>query len=294
MKVFLTGATGYIGSAVTERLAAFGDAVSGLARSEESARKLERLGAAVVRGDLRDAPVIETAARQADAAIHLGFEFSTDAEAVDRAAVEALIRGMRASGKPLIYTSGIWVLGDTAGAEADENTPLNPAAAVVWRPGHELLVLLAELVRVIVIRPAMVYGRGGGFAAGFARAAMEGGVAQYVGAGENRWPFVHVDDLADLYVLALQAPAGSVYFASAGPALPVREVARAAAGDRPAEAIPLEQARRAMGPMADALVMDQAVSSRKAMRELGWNPKAKGVLEELRLFRGQATKPQNS
>ncbi len=285
MKVFVTGATGYIGSAVTERLAAFGHTVAGLARSEESARKFERLGAAVVRGDLRDARVIEAAARQAEAAIHLGFEFSSDAERVDLAAVEALIRGLRHSGKPLIYTSGIWVLGNTGGAEADENSPLNPAAVVAWRPGHERMVLKAAGVRGVVIRPAMVYGRGGGFAAGFARAAVERGAAQYVGNGGNRWPFVHVDDLADLYVLALQAPAGSVYFASAGPALPVREVARTAAGDAQADAIPLEEARRTMGPMADALVMDQAVSSRKAMRELGWNPKAKGVLEELTEFR---------
>jgi nucleoside-diphosphate-sugar epimerase len=114
------------------------------------------------------------------------------------------------------------------------------------------------------------------------RQARERRVIRIVGTGENRWPFVHVDDLADLYVLALSAAGGSLYFASAGPSIPVKEVALAAAHGATVESIPIEQARRALGPVADALVLDQIISSRKAVRELGWSPKRQPVIEELR------------
>jgi nucleoside-diphosphate-sugar epimerase len=127
----------------------------------------------------------------------------------------------------------------------------------------------------------MVYGRGGGFTGGFARAAREHGVVRYVGSGDNRWPFVHVNDVADFYVLALQARGGSLYFLSDGPSVPVKAVAEAAAHGANVESIPLEEARRSMGIMADALVLDQVVSSRKAARELAWKPRGKPVLDEL-------------
>lgn len=279
MRLFVTGASGYIGSAVTEKLIGAGHRVAGLARSDASAQKLEKAGASAVRGDLRDVSVIERAARESEGVVHLGMEFNANAPALDRGAVDAILAGLHGSGKPFLYTSGIWVMGDTAGRVADESTPVNPTPVVAWRPAHENLVLHAQGVRGIVIRPAMVYGRGGGFAAAFADTKK--GLVQYVGTGENRWPFVHVDDLADLYVRALGAPAGSLYFASAGPSVPVREVARSAAHGARVEAIPLAEARKTMGPLADALALDQLISARKAERELGWTPRAKSVLEEL-------------
>lgn len=280
MQLFVTGASGYIGSAVTEKLTGAGHRVTGLARSDASVRKLEKAGAAVVRGDLRDVSAIEKAARESEGVIHLAMELNADAPALDRGAVHAILGGLRGSGKPFLYTSGIWVLGDTAGHVADESTPLSPTPLVAWRPVHENLVLRAEGLRGIVIRPAMVYGRGGGFVASFTEAAKKG-LVQFVGSGENRWPFVHVDDLADLYLRALGAPAGSLYFASAGPSVSVRALAQGAARGARAEAIPLEEARKTMGPLADALTLDQLVSARKAERELGWIPRAKPVLEEL-------------
>ncbi|MBZ5729237.1 MAG: NAD-dependent epimerase/dehydratase family protein [Acidobacteriia bacterium] len=283
MRVFVTGATGYIGAVVTEKLCAAGHEVAGLARSDESARKLERLGAEAVAGDLRDSGAVAAGARRADAAIHLAMEPSADAPRLDRAAVDAILAGL-GSAAPFLYTSGIWVMGSTGGHVADEGTPVNPTPFVAWRPGHEDLVLHATSVRGIVIRPAMVYGRGGGFPGDFARQAKDHGVVRYVGSGKNRWPFVHVDDLADLYILALAAGAGSLYFASAGPSLPVKDVAHAAAaaaaGAR-VEAIPLDIARRTLGPMADALTLDQLVSAQKAVRELGWNPQGRSLVEEL-------------
>ena len=283
MKVFVTGASGYIGTAVCAKLRDFGHQVIGLARSLASARKLEDAGAQAVHGDMRDLPLVARAARESDAVIHLAQEYSADTAQLDRRIAETVLEEFRLTGRPFLYTSGVWVMGDTGGEEADETTPIHPIPLVAWRPAHEQLVLEAQGPRGIVIRPAMVYGRGGGFAGDFQRQARQQGVVRHVGAGDNRWPLVHVDDLAGLYVLALQAPAGSLYFASAGPSMRVQDVARAAAAPCGArvEAIPVEEARRAMGLIADALTLDQLISSRKAMRELGWTPQAKSVLEEL-------------
>jgi nucleoside-diphosphate-sugar epimerase len=283
MKVFITGASGYIGTVVAAKLRDLGHQVIGLAHSEASARKLEDAGAQAVRADMRDLPLVVRAARESAAAIHLAQEYSADTAQLDRQIADAVLEEFRLTGRPFLYTSGVWVLGNTGAQEADETTPVNPTPLVAWRPEHEQLVLQAQGPRGIVIRPAMVYGRGGGFAGDFQRQARQHGVVRYVGPGDNRWPLVHVDDLAGLYVLALQAPAGSLYFASAGPSMQVQDVARAAAAPFGArvESIPVAEARLSLGLMADALTLDQSISSRKAMRELGWTPQAKSVLEEL-------------
>ena len=194
------------------------------------------------------------------------------------------------AGKPFIYTSGIWVLGETGGRVADESWPVNPVALVAWRLAVEQMVLEAarQNVRSIVIRPAVVYGRGGGIPAELVQSARTAGAVRFVGNGENYWPVIDVDDLADLYVRALErAPAGSVLFAADGSAHRVKEIAEAAgigagAGGR-TESWPLEEARKTLGSYADALALDQQVSSNKARTLLGWKPRASGILEDLRL-----------
>ena len=288
MQIFLTGATGYIGSAVADALAKAGYAVVGLARSDDQVRMLAARGLGAHRGDLRDPASLAEGARNADAVVHTALPAAPDAGQVDRAAVEAIIGALSQFNRPFIYTSGCWVLGNTGDRVADEDTPLDPTPLIAWRPAIEQIVLAAASrgVQGIVLRPAMVYGRGGGLVAAFVRSAREQGAARVIGNGENRWTFVHVDDLAGLYVRALQAAAaGTMLFAAHGPAVRVREVAeaasRAAGAGGQVVTVPIEEARQTMGPFADALALDQQISGERAKRVLGWRPQAPGVLEEL-------------
>lgn len=288
MKVFVTGATGYIGSAVTEKLLAAGHSVVGLARSDEAARKLEALGAEALPGTLTDAETIKRAARAADGVIHAASTGGADAPQADAEAVASILEALEGTSKPFIYTSGVWVLGDTNDRVADEETELNPTPLVAWRPANEQSALAAAErgVRSIVLRPGMVYGRGGGSVGEMVQAGREKGFVRFIGTGENRWSLIHVDDLADLYVKALEkAPAGTMLLVASGPSMVVREIAEAAAsaagvGGR-VESWPLEQARERLGAYADALVLDQQVSGAKAMRLLDWKPQAPTLLEEL-------------
>ncbi len=286
MNLFLTGATGYIGGAVAHALQKGGHSVTGLARSDESAGILHLKGIAVHHGDLAKPESLTGAALAFDGVIHTG---TTNNGVLDREAVSVMLESLAVSGKPFVYTSGIWVLGDTGGKLVDETAPLRPTALVAWRPALEQLVLAAagEDVRAVVIRPGVVYGRGGGIPAGFAESAKKGGVAQYVGSGENHWPVVHVDDLADLYVRAVErGPAGELFHAVENSRHRVRDIAAAAAGRT--EAWPLEEARKTLGAYADALVLDQNVSSEKARASLGWTPRPDGILDDLR--RGSYTR----
>ncbi len=285
MKVFLTGATGYIGGAVSDRLRAAGHQLTGLARSDAAAAKLKAGAIQPVRGDFSDPASVGAAARAADGVISLATTYDPS---IDGPAIDAILDALAGSDKPFVYTSGIWSHGDTGGKVVDETIPPRPAALVKWRQAVEDRVRegVRRGIRTAVIRPAIVYGRGGGIPAGFVQSAREKGAARYVGTGGNRWPFVHVDDLADLYLLALErAPAGSLWLGVSGPSYPVRDVASAAsrgagAGGR-TESWPLEEARQTLGPYADALVLDQQASGRRAQETLGWRPHRPDVLEDI-------------
>ncbi len=241
MQVFLPGATGYIGTAVAARLRAASHEVSGLARSDAAAARLTAAGIRPVRGDFSNPASVGSAARAADGVISLATTYDP---AIDGPAVDAILDALAGSDKPFVYTSGIWSHGDTGGAVVDETSPPSPAALVAWRQAVEDRVREGARrgIRTTVIRPAIVYGQGGGIPGGFAESARKEGAARYVGTGENRWPFVHVEDLADLYLLVLErAPAGSLLLGVNGPAR---------AGDAGMAAAP---ARRAGGHQARVL-----------------------------------------
>lgn len=287
MKVFLTGATGYIGSAVAEALLAAGHSVAGLARNPEAEQKLRELGVTPVGGDLNSPNSLTSPMSSVDGVIHTG---TTNDGHADADAVEAMLAGLKGTDKPFVYTSGVWVLGNTGDTPANESAPVNPPTIVTWRPPVEQRVLgyADQNVRSIVIRPAMVYGRAGGLPGMFVQSANESGAARYIGDGQNRWTMVHVEDLASLYLLAVEhGTAGAIYHGADG--LPVRmlELAEAAsfgagAGGR-VESTPLDQANAQLGPvLVEALTLDQVVSGEKAKQELGWHTHAVSVLEDLR------------
>jgi nucleoside-diphosphate-sugar epimerase len=289
MKIFLTGGTGYIGHSVSLALKKAGHDVTSLVRSDEKAQALMSRGIRAHKGDLLKPDTIAQGAREADGVIHTAATNDAKMPDADTAAVRVVLRALQGTSKPFVYTSGVWVMGNTLGLIADESKPLDPAPVVAWRAEleRELIEAAAHGIRTVIIRPAMVYGRGAGLPAMLVQSARQHGAARYVGTGENHWPFVHVDDLAELYVLALeQAPAGSVYIGAHGDALRLRDVARAAsvaAGKQGrVEAWALEEARTSLGLLADALALDQVVSGQKAKKALGWSPKGPFVLDDLK------------
>ena len=262
-----------------------GHLVYALAHSDAGAEDAEAEGYQVVRGDLRDTELLKAQAAEADAVIHAAFEMSPDGGAVDAAAVEAFLEALAGTEKPLLYTSGAWLYGSTTGEPATEDDPLDPPDIVAWRvPVEERLVEAATDVRTVILRPALVYGRAGGVPAMLTHSAVERGAVRYIGRGANRWSMVHVGDLAALYRLALEAaadgslPAGTVLNAAHGTPVTVAEAAEAASFGAGTEGAirpwPLEEAQEALGPLADALMLDQDVSGERAKRLLEWRPEA--------------------
>ncbi len=288
MQVFLTGGTGYIGGAVADALHAAGHEIVALARSDSSAARLAGRGFRVHRDDLHNAAKVAGAAQGAGAFVHAAIAGDANAPLLEAALAEAVLDCYQGTGKTFLYTSGAWVMGDTGGKSVDETAPLHPPPLFAWRAGVEKTVLSGANrgVRSIVIRPAMVYGRGGGVVAMMVKSARENGLARYVGRGENHWTMVHVDDLADLYVLALEkAPPGSIYLAAAADPVKVRDLAEAASRSAGAagrtQAWLTDEAFKTLGAWVEGLVLDQLLHPAKAQAELGWNPHRPSIFEEL-------------
>lgn len=288
MKVLVTGATGYIGSAIAEALQASEHQVIGLARSDDAVNKLESRNIQALHGDLHNPRSIAEAVVQVDAVIHAASTNDAEMPRTEHLAVETILDALSGTGKPFIYTTGIWLLGNTGNQVATEDSPLAPTPLIAWQSQLEPLVLNARdrNIRAIVIRPALVYGRGGGIIGMIVQTARQYGVVQYVGTGENRWTLIHVDDLAACYVAALEnAKSGSMFIAADEQVMQLREIAQLAshAAGIPDQIQPwqLDEARAAMGAFADALALDQQVSGAKAKQVLKWQPQAPSLVDEL-------------
>lgn len=305
MRIFLTGGTGYIGSAVLDALLRGGHQVTALVRDREKVERMGMRGVKAVIGELSKAKSYAAAAELCDGIIHTASEPSKRRQAVDREAIENLLaiacRQNQGRAKPFfIYTSGAWVLGKTT-QPAEEDAPVNPTPLVAWRPEHEQLVLEGGAdgrVRTALIRPGIVYGGSRGIIGDMVKDAANG-LVRVIGNGGNHWPCVYDRDLADLYLRVASNPdASGIFHANDEGDERVNDIAEALANHAKTPAdirhVPIEEARAKMGEYADALVLDQRIRSPRA-RALGWTPSLRSVagnvarlLEEFRNAREAA------
>ncbi len=291
MQVFVTGATGYVGSSVATAFRRAGHHVWGLTRSQAKARRLAQQEIEPVVGDLADPKAYADVAAECAVVVHAAFEYSPNGVAKDKTAIETLIEAGRRGARPktVIFTSGAWVHGDTGDRMVDETTPLNPVRMVAWRPAHEQLVLQASGLRGLVIRSGCVYGGPGGLTAPWFADPSAGKPPTVVGDGRNRWTMVHADDLADAYLRAGESGLGGEIFdisdRSRATVLEMAGAAARAAGYRgEIRPLPLAEARKTMGDFAEALALNQHLDARKAVRLLGWQPRHGGFLDEADLY----------
>lgn len=289
MAILITGATGFIGGSLAVRLLQGGHAVRGLVRSEEKARRLAALGIEPVLGSLDDGDVLRAAARASDGVINA-------ADSDHRGAVEALLDGLAASGKPFLHTSGSSVIADNARGEYasdrvfEDDTPFTPEPEKAARAAIDGLVRASASrgIRAAVLCNTMIYGTGLGLSPDsvqippLVKQAQASGVVRTVGPGLNVWSNVHLHDVLDLYETALrQAPAGAFYFVENGEASfkAIGEAIARRFGLRGPEPWSVEEAAEAWGGIhaAYSFGSNSRVRGRRARQELGWAPTRSSV-----------------
>lgn len=289
MRVFLTGASGFIGSAIIEELKAHGHEVLGLARNDENAAKLQAAGVAVHRGDVNDPETLVAGVQACDGTIHCAFihDFSRFAEniAIDRRAVETMLAAMEGTGKPFILTSG--TLMADPGREANEEDAASVDGPGALRGATELVVedYAKRGVRAMTVRLPQVHDTEKAGLVTYAIAvALEKGVSAYIGDGANRWAAAYVGDVAKVYRLALEkGVAGARYHAVGEAGVSMRDVAEAL-GKRlklPVKSITPEEAPAHFGFLAMFAGRDAPTSSKLTQERLGWTPTGPSLVEDL-------------
>lgn len=279
MKIIITGGTGFIGSAVLDRLLARDHDVIALVRSDRAAAAVAGRGATAVIGDLTDPDWLAGHLAHGDGAIHAAAAGDgTDAD-LDAGVVKAVGHAFGGTGRPYLHTGGIWLYG--ANRHITEQSPVDPPAIVAWRVPVEQSLLGADVAATVVV-PGIVYGDGRGIPALVAGGPRtEDGALTLIGDGRQHWVTVHVDDLAELYVQLLEQGSGFGHVVAAAPGNPtVRELAAAVAGPAGVAAQDVAGTRARLGAsFADALLIDQGADAARA-RALGWAPRRPSLLDE--------------
>lgn len=287
MRVFVTGASGFIGDAVARAFARGGHRVLGLVRGDDQARALERDGIEAVRGTLQDVAAWRARAEECSVVVHCAFDYAGGGFAADRAVVEALTEraGRRGNARTFVYTSGVWVYGDTGGRCVDESVEPRPAKLVEKRVENEEVALgrAREGMNTCVVRPGVVYGASGSLTSAWFEAANERRSVKFFGSGEQTWAMVHRDDLAELYVRVAESGGVAEVFNAVASHASVGECARAVArvGGVGAERMGEDEAQKKLGALVEPLGFSQWVDAGKAARVLGWRARHLGFVSEV-------------
>ena len=286
MRIFVTGATGFVGSAVVRELLANGHKVLGLARSDPGAAQLERAGADVLRGSIQDHDALRRGAAETDGVAHLAFnhDFSKFAENVedDRRAIETIGSALEGTDRPLIVTSGLAL--QASGSVATESD--NPAPHFPRQSEAAAAAAAAKGVRASAVRlPPSTHGKGDhGFVPILINIAREKGIAAYIGDGQNRWSATHRFDAARVFRLALERGAeGGPFHAVAEEGIPFRRIAEAigAGLDLPVVGLSPDEAQAHFGWFATFAGMDLGASSARTRALLGWEPTQPDLLTDM-------------
>ena len=287
MRVFVTGATGFIDSAIVRELIDAGDQVLGLARSDAGAKSLAATGAKVHRGDVEDLDSLRSGVAASDAVIHTAFihdfsKFEANCE-IDKRAIEALGTALAGSDRPLIVTSGTAIAFTPGRLTTEEDAPNSPIPRVASEKAADSVA--AQGVRVLVMRLPQVHDPvKQGLISYMIDVARQKGVSAYVGDGRNRWPAVHRLDAAHLYRLALEkGSAGARYNAVAEEGIPLREIAEVVGRGLkvPVVSKSAEEAGEHFGWLAHFVGADVPASSALTQQRLGWRPKGPGLIADL-------------